>query len=119
MSRPRKKANRDLPLNLYYSKDTKSYRYKDTIKNKWHKFGHDRQKAIKSAQILNAKLMVSRDLIEAVMAEHTLTLRQFIDDYREKVLPEKKLKTATLDLYKIRHRQIGNALGDKPGGCRS
>ncbi|WP_404436593.1 phage integrase Arm DNA-binding domain-containing protein [Stutzerimonas chloritidismutans] len=114
MSRPRKKANRDLPLNLYYSKDTKSYRYKDTIKNKWHKFGHDRQKAIKSAQILNAKLMVSRDLIEAVMAEHTLTLRQFIDDYREKVLPEKKLKAATLDLYKIRHRQIGNALGDKP-----
>ncbi len=44
MARPRKKSNRDLPLNLYYSKDTKAYRYKDTITDKWHNFGHDRQK---------------------------------------------------------------------------
>lgn len=114
MARPRKKTNRDLPLNLYYSKDTKAYRYKDTIKNKWHNFGHDRQKAIKSAQIMNAKLITNTAPIAAVMAEHTLTLKQFIDDYRVKVLPEKKLKKATLDLYQIRHRLITNALGDKP-----
>lgn len=101
-------------MNLYYSKDTKAYRYKDTIKNKWHNFGLDRQKAIKSAQILNAKLMTNTDLIAGVMAEHTLTLKQFIDDYRAKVLPEKKLRKATLDLYQIRHRLIANALGDKP-----
>ncbi|PPV41346.1 tyrosine-type recombinase/integrase [Ectopseudomonas oleovorans] len=114
MARPRNRNNRELPMNLYYSKDTKAYRYKDTIKNKWHNFGLDRQKAIKSAQILNAKLMTNTDLIAGVMAEHTLTLKQFIDDYRAKVLPEKKLRKATLDLYQIRHRLIANALGDKP-----
>ncbi len=114
MARPRNKTNSALPLNLYYNKDTKSYRYKDTIKSKWHNFGKDRQQAIKSALYLNAKLMTNRDLIEVVMAEHTLTTKKFIDDYRLTVLPEKNLKDATLDLYKIRHRQIAKALGDKP-----
>jgi Bacteriophage lambda integrase, N-terminal domain./Phage integrase family. len=103
-----------LPQNLYYIKETKSYRYKDVTKNKWHPFGDDRQKAIKSALILNAKLMSHKDLVETVMAQHTTTLKQFIDDYQEKVLPEKSLEAATLDLYKIRHRQIAKAIGHLP-----
>lgn len=114
MARPRKRANRDLPLNLYYNQDTKGYRYKDTLKSKWHNFGHDRQKAIKSAQILNAKLMTNTDLIAAVMAEHTLTVSAFIDDYKRSVMKERKLKKGTLENYLIRLRQIDSAFGRVP-----
>jgi integrase len=114
MARPRKKNNRELPLNLYYNKDTKAYRYKDTIKNKWHHFGFDRQKAIKSAQFLNAKLMVNTDLIAAVMADHTLTVSSFIEEYKEKVMPGRNLKKSTEENYLIRLKQIDNAFGRLP-----
>lgn len=60
------------------------------------------------------KLMRNKDQIEAVMAEHTLTLKQFIDHYRLMILPEKRLRKASLDLYQIRHRQIANGLGAVP-----
>jgi hypothetical protein len=114
MARPRKKANRDLPLNLYFNKDTKAYRYKDTITGKWHPFGLERLKAIKSAQILNAKLMTNTDLIAAVMADHTLTVSSFIEEYKEKVMPERNLKKSTEENYLIRLRQIENAFGRQP-----
>ncbi|OQR35332.1 hypothetical protein BWR15_15480 [Pseudomonas sp. T] len=114
MSRPRNKANRELPLNLYFNKDTKGYRYKDTIKDKWHNFGHDRQKAIKSALILNAKLMPKTDLIAAVMAEHTLTVSAFIEDYKQSVMAERKLTKDTQENYLIRLNQINKAFGSLP-----
>jgi integrase len=60
------------------------------------------------------KLMRNKDQIEAVMAEHTLTLKQFIDHYRLMILPKKMLRKASLDLYQIRHRQIANGLGAMP-----
>lgn len=60
------------------------------------------------------KLMSQKDQIEAVPGEHTVTLKQFIDDYRLNILPRKRLSKASLDSYQTRHRQIANALGAIP-----
>lgn len=60
------------------------------------------------------KLMSNRDQIEAVMDEHAVTLNEFIDYYRLKILPGRNLRKASLDLYQIRHRQIAKGLGAKP-----
>lgn len=60
------------------------------------------------------KLMSNKDQIEAVMDEHAITLKQFIDQYQLKILPRKNLSKASLDLYQIRHRQIAKGIGAMP-----
>lgn len=48
MSRPRKKANRDLPLNLYYSKDTRAIAIKIQLKTNGTNLGMTAKKPSKA-----------------------------------------------------------------------
>ena len=48
--RPRNKANKNLPQNLYFDSRRSSYRYRRPTDGKWFQFGTDRIKAIDAAK---------------------------------------------------------------------
>lgn len=111
--RPRNKANKGLPVNLYFDSRRGTYRYRRPTDGKWFQFGADRGRAIDAAQQLNFTFLRGGDLVSTVLDEASITLGSFLDDYETKVLPQRELAQATLDLYKVRFKQIRTVLGDK------
>lgn len=111
--RPRNKANKGLPMNLYFDGRRGTYRYRRPTDGKWFQFGADRGRAIDAAQQLNMTFLRGGDLVSAVLDEHSITLGAFLNDYESKVLPQRELAQATLDLYKVRFKQIRAVLGEK------
>lgn len=104
--RPRKKANRSLPQNLYLDDRRGTYRYRRPTDGTWFQFGKDRLKAIDAAKQLNLTFMQGADLVSKVKGLATTLFVDFLDYYQREVLPPRELAKATLELYAVRFRQF-------------
>jgi len=112
--RPRNKANKGLPMNLYFDARRGTYRYRRPTDGKWFQFGTDRGRAIDAAAQLNTTFLRGGDLVAEVLGETTVTLGEFLDTYEKDVLPPRELAKATLDLYAVRFKQIRAELAERP-----
>ena len=112
--RPRNKANKGLPQNLYFDARRGTYRYRRPTDGKWFQFGNDRGKAIDAASQLNTTFLRGGDLVAAVLGETKVTVAEFLDIYERDVLPPRELAKATLELYAVRFKQIRAGLGQHP-----
>lgn len=112
--RPRNKANKGLPMNLYFDARRGTYRYRRPTDGKWFQFGTDRGRAIDAAAQLNTTFLRGGDLVAEVLGETTVTLGEFLATYEKDVLPPRELAKATLDLYAVRFKQIRAELGERP-----
>lgn len=104
--RPRNKANKGLPTNLYFDKRRGTYRYRRPTDGKWFPFGADRQRAIDAAKQLNSEFMTGTDLVARVQGRHSDSLAAFVDQFERDILPPRELAKATLELYAVRFRQF-------------
>lgn len=112
--RPRNKANKGLPINLYFDARRGTYRYRRPTDGKWFQFGTDRCRAIDAAAQLNTTFLRGGDLVAEVLGETTVTLGEFLATYERDVLPPRELAKATLDLYAVRFKQIRAGLAERP-----
>ncbi|MDT4813500.1 Bacteriophage lambda integrase, Arm DNA-binding domain [compost metagenome] len=112
--RPRNKANKGLPPNLYFDSRRGTYRFRRPTDGKWFQFGRDRGAAIDAAHQLNATFMQGGDLVATVLGEEKVTLSDFLGTYEKDILPPRELAKATLDLYGVRFKQMRAALGTQP-----
>lgn len=117
MNRPRKKGYKDLPINLYFDKTKKMYRYihPDTKKPYW--MGKDKIKAMDAARILNSILIKEVDLVEKVL-EMGVSLKDFTDNrfiavVLKERLSENKLSKVTYNGYLRQLKHIKNKLGQR------
>ena len=104
--RPRNKANKSLPQNLYFDPRRSTYRYRRPTDGKWFQFGTDRIKAIDAAKQLNLEFMRGADLIGAVMGSTSDLFTGFLDTYEQDVLPPRELAKGTLGLYAVHFRRF-------------
>lgn len=104
--RPRNKANKNLPQNLYFDPRRSTYRYRRPTDGKWFQFGSDRIKAIDAAKQLNLEFMRGADLIGAVMGSTSESFAGFLDTYERDVLPPRELAKGTLGLYAVHFRRF-------------
>lgn len=104
--RPRSKANKGLPQNLYFDARRGTYRYRRPTDGKWFQFGGDRQRAIDAAKQLNLEFMRGADLVSKVQGRHADLFASFVEVYRRDILPPRELADGTLDLYAVRFRQM-------------
>ncbi|AHC65011.1 integrase [Pseudomonas aeruginosa] len=104
--RPRNKANKGLPQNLYLDARRGTYRYKRPTDGKWFPFGPDRAKAIDAAKQLNLEFMRGADLVNKVQGAGSDLFVAFLDKYEREILPPRELAKGTLDLYAVRFRQF-------------
>lgn len=112
--RPRNKANKGLPPNLYFDARRGTYRYRRPTDGKWFQFGQDRGRAIDAAAQLNTNFLRGEDLVAIVLGETTVTVGEFLNAYERDVLPPRELAKATLDLYAVRFKQVRAVLGERP-----
>lgn len=120
---PRRRArkNRDLPDNLYYTRRTNGqlyFQYRHPVTGKCHPMGYDRAEAIRAARQLNQIYQPSNPLVERVTGAGD-TLGTYIRHYREKILPNRRVKGKPLSAAYIAETRrilarIDEALGDKP-----
>lgn len=111
--RPRSKANKGLPQNLYLDARRGTYRYRRPSDGKWFPFGADRTKAIDAAKQLNLAFMQGADLVAKVQGQEVDLFTSFLDYYEREVLPPRELAKGTLDLYAVRFRQFRAAFVGK------
>ncbi|AHZ72767.1 phage integrase, putative [Pseudomonas mandelii JR-1] len=104
--RPRNKANKSLPQNLYFDSRRSTYRYRRPTDGKWFPFGNDRIKAIDAAKQLNLEFMRGADLIGAVMGNSSESFAGFLNTYERDVLPPRELAKGTLGLYAVHFRRF-------------
>ncbi|NBA95550.1 tyrosine-type recombinase/integrase [Pseudomonas sp. R5(2019)] len=112
--RPRNKANKGLPINLYFDQRRGTFRYRRPTDGKWFQFGADRGKAIDAAHQLNTTFLRGSDLVALVLDEKSVTLSSFLATYEQDILPPRELAKATLDLYTVRFKQMRATLGEHP-----
>lgn len=103
--RPRKPANKSLPPNLYGPDSRGYFKYRHPRTKVDHGMGNDRRKAIEAARILNDRFMTATDLVDRVLATDR-PLLQFITVFENTILPDHKLRPATLKDYKQKLRTI-------------
>lgn len=108
--RPRKRANKPLPDNLYPANRGKSYQYRHPITGKFHGMGASRAAAIAAAKELNAMLMPDNDLVGKVLGR--ATVRQHAKWWLENIAPEREYKKSTLEMYQVQMRKLNAAMGD-------
>ncbi|WP_339521833.1 phage integrase Arm DNA-binding domain-containing protein [Pseudomonas sp. EA_35y_Pfl2_R111] len=111
--RPRNKANKGLPPNLYHDARRGTYRYRRPTDGKWFQFGTDRIKAIDAAKQLNIEFLQGGDLVGAVMGKQSDLFSAFIDHYQSNILPPRELAKGTLDLYAVHLRRFRTAFEGK------
>ncbi len=104
--RPRNKANKNLPQNLYFDARRSTYRYRRPTDGKWFQFGGDRIKAIDAAKQLNLEFMRGADLVGAVLSASSESFATFLDTYEREVLPPRELAKGTLGLYAVHFRRF-------------
>ena len=104
--RPRNKANKSLPQNLYFDSRRSTYRYRRPTDGKWFQFGADRIKAIDAAKQLNLEFMRGADLVGAVLSASSESFASFLDTYEQQVLPPRELAKGTLSLYAVHFRRF-------------
>lgn len=107
--RPRNKANKGLPQNLYLDDRRGTYSYRRPTDGKWFPFGQDRQKAIDAAKQLNLEFMRGGDLVNKVQGAESDLFTSFLDKYERDILPPRELARGTLELYAVRFRQFRRA----------
>ena len=107
--RPRNKANKGLPQNLYLDARRGTYRYRRPTDGVWFPFGSDRAKAIDAAKQLNLEFMRGADLVHKVQGVASDLFSEFLDTYERDILPPRELAKGTLDLYAVRFRQFRRA----------
>lgn len=111
--RPRSKAGKGLPPNLYLDARRGTFRYRRPTDGKWFQFGADRLKAIDAAKQLNTTFMQGGDLVAKVNGMAADLFASFLDYYERDVLPPRELAKGTLDLYAVRFRQFRAAFEGK------
>lgn len=111
--RPRNKANRGLPQNLYFDQRRGTYRYRRPSDGKWFPFGSDRVKAVNAAKQLNLEFMKGGDLVASVHGAESDLFTDFLDHYEREILPPRELAKGTLDLYSVRFRQFRKEFAGK------
>ena len=104
--RPRNKANKGLPQNLYFDARRGTYRYRRPTDGKWFQFGSNRAQAIDAAKQLNLEFMAGADLVARVQGRQQDLFTGFLDQFERDILPPRELARATLDLYAVRFRQF-------------
>nr|WP_024308557.1 tyrosine-type recombinase/integrase [Pseudomonas sp. P818] len=107
--RPRNKANKGLPQNLYLDARRGTYRYRRPTDGVWFPFGSDRAKAVDAAKQLNLEFMRGADLVHKVQGVASDLFSEFLDTYERDILPPRELAKGTLDLYAVRFRQFRRA----------
>ena len=107
--RPRNKANKGLPQNLYLDARRGTYRYRRPTDGVWFPFGSDRAKAVDAAKQLNLEFMRGADLVHKVQGVASDLFSDFLDTYERDILPPRELAKGTLDLYAVRFRQFRRA----------
>lgn len=108
--RPRSKANKALPPNLY--RNGKYFQYKHPQTGKFHGMGSDRAAAIQAANHLNAELILPISLVERVLAPK-LTFSKWVDTYRE-LLQRRNFSPTTERQRTWQIDTLVAALGSKP-----
>ena len=111
--RPRNKASKGLPPNLYLDERRGTFRYRRPTDGKWFQFGGDRLKAIDAAKQLNSAFMEGSDLVAKVQGQAADLFTVFLDAYERDVLPPRELAKGTLELYAVRFRQLRAAFEGK------
>ncbi len=109
--RPRKRANKPLPDNLYPANGGKSYQYRHPVTGKYHGMGVSRAQAIAAAKELNAMLVPDNDLVAKVLGN--VTIRQHAKWWLENIAPEREYKKSTLEMYQVQMRKLNAAMGDR------
>ncbi len=104
--RPRNKANKSLPQNLYFDSRRSTYRYRRPTDGKWFQFGADRIKAIDAAKQLNLEFMRGADLVGNVLSASSMLFSEFLDIYERDILPARELAKGTLELYAVHFRRF-------------
>ncbi|MGA4442555.1 tyrosine-type recombinase/integrase [Ectopseudomonas hydrolytica] len=107
--RPRNKANKGLPQNLYLDARRGTYRYRRPTDGVWFPFGSDRAKAVDAAKQLNLEFMRGADLVHKVQGVASDLFSDFLDTYEREIIPPRELAKGTLDLYAVRFRQFRRA----------
>lgn len=111
--RPRNKANKGLPPNLYLDARRGTYRYRRPTDGKWFPFGPDRVKAVDAAKQLNIEFLRGADLVLTVQGINTHLFTDFLDLYERDVLPPRELANGTLDLYAVHFRKLRKEFAGK------
>ena len=93
--RPRKKANRHLPDNLYPGKvyGTVYYRYKHPVMGKFHGMGKNKAQAIADAKQLNSILVSESDRVSEILNSETVS--SHIEWFENEYMPKKKYAEKT------------------------
>jgi integrase len=108
--RPRKRANKPLPANLYPANGGKSYQYRHPVTGKFHGLGVSRVQAIADAKELNSLLIPDSDFVAKVLGH--VTIRQHATWFMESIAPEREYKPSTLEMYQVQIRKLNAAMGD-------
>ncbi len=108
--RPRNRANKPLPDNLYPANGGKSYQYRHPVTGKFHGMGVSRLNAIAGAKELNTMLIPDNDLVAKVLGN--ITVRQHAKWFMDNIAPEREYKASTLQMYQVQIRKLEAAMGD-------
>lgn len=110
--RARSRRYKDLPPNLYFDKSTKFYKYKRPDTGQMKTLSRNKIESVAAAKVLNAKLIPDYDLVDKVMGVSQTKLSKFLDEYWEKILPQRNLSENTLKAYKMRMGRIKKDIGN-------
>lgn len=110
--RPRKRANKALPLNLYQAKikGRAYFSYKHPITGKVHGMGTNKAEAIEAAKQLNSILIKPSDLVSSILGSETLD--RHIDWFKAEIIPTREYSAKTLEMYETKFRQLKEGLGN-------
>jgi len=109
-----RKRIKDLPPNLY--EDNGYFRYKNPKTKKLHKFGKERDIAIKEALQLNAILEPLSDRVKEILQSTTKKkqlVEEFIEYFKNEILPTRNLSKKMIKDYHTKIPHIIKAIGNK------
>lgn len=108
-ARPRKRGNKDLPKNLYWSGT--SYRYKHPIDGKWISLGSDKPKAVQAANIANARLLEGQSLVNRIVGGDAFS--DVLERYKKEYVARKTQSTRTASEREYRLKRISQQFGEQ------
>ena len=115
--RPRRKGNKDLPVNLYASiKNGRTYyQYKHPITGKFEAFGSDKKEAVDAAKQINEVLSKPSNLVNKILKTQNPFV-DYLNYYSNTVIPAKRingfpLSKRTIDEQSRIIKHLANELG--------
>jgi len=109
-----RKRVKDLPPNLYENKGY--YQYKHPINGKFFSLGKEKQVAIEEAQQINYALKPLNERVKEIIQYNDKKYQyfsDFIEYFKNEILPTRKLAQATIHDYHRKIPHIINELGQK------